>query len=149
MTDITINEELLEIFYEETKSLLDEMKQDIPLLSQGARAMGSITSSDDLSALSDNAATDQTSVLKRLFRCAHIIKSSSRSVGLDGLEQISGALERITKKAGDGDIVMSGDTISLLSESVEACQELLNDNEVAGHEELTDRLGGILQSCGK
>lgn len=148
MESIIDNKELLEIFYEESKSLLDEMKQDISVLSQGTQTMDPITSSDEPSALSDNAAMDQTVVLKRLFRCAHIIRSSSRSVGLEDLEQISGVLERLFKKAADEDITMVGDTISLLSESVEACQKLLNDEEVAGHKELTDRLDSILQSYG-
>lgn len=131
MENITISEELLEIFNEETKSLIDEMKQDMLILGQETQTM------------------DQTSVLKRLFRCAHIIKSSSRSVGLDSLEQISGALERIFKKAGDADTVIEGDTISLLCESVESCQKLLAGEEVVGHKELTDRLGSILQSYGE
>lgn len=131
MENIIISEELLEIFNEETKSLIDEMKQDMSILGQETQTM------------------DQTSVLKRLFRCAHIIKSSSRSVGLDSLEQISGALERIFKKAGDADTVIESDTISLLCESVEACQKLLAGEEVAAHKELTDRLGSILKSYGE
>ena len=131
MENITISEELLEIFNEETKSLIDEMRQDMSILSQPAQAM------------------DQALGLKRLFRCAHIIKSSSRSVGLDRLEQISEALERIFKKAGDADIVMENDTISVLCESAEACQKLLAGEEVAAHKELMDRLGSILQSYGE
>jgi two-component system chemotaxis sensor kinase CheA len=131
MENITISEDLLEIFNEETKNLIDEMKQDMSILSQPAQTV------------------DQVSVLKRLFRCAHIIKSSSRSVGLDSLDQISGALERIFKKAGDADIMIESDTISLLCESVEACQNLLVGEEVAAYKELTDRLGSILKSYGE
>ena len=131
MENITISEELLEIFNEETKTLIEEMRQDMSILSQPAQTM------------------DQALGLKRLFRCAHIIKSSSRSVGIDRLEQISEALERIFKKAGDADIVMEDDTISVLCESAEACQELLAGEEVIGHKELMDRLGSILQSCGE
>ena len=131
MENITISEELLEIFNEETKNLIDEMRQDMSILSQPAQTM------------------DQALGLKRLFRCAHIIKSSSRSVGLDSLEQISEALERIFKKAGDADIVMEDDTISVLCESAEACQKLLAGEEVVGHKELMDRLGSIFQSYGE
>jgi chemotaxis protein histidine kinase CheA len=131
MENITISEDLLEIFYEETKSLIDEMKRDMLILSQPAQTV------------------DQVSVLKRLFRCAHITKSSSRSVGLDSLDQISGSLERIFKKAGDADIMIESDTISLLCESVEACQNLLVGEEVAAYKELTDRLGSILKSYGE
>jgi chemotaxis protein histidine kinase CheA len=131
MENITISDDLLEIFNEETKNLIDEMKQDMSILSQPAQTV------------------DQVSVLKRLFRCAHITKSSSRSVGLDSLDQISGSLERIFKKAGDADIMIESDTISLLCESVEACQTLLVGEEVAAYKELTDRLGSILKSCGE
>jgi chemotaxis protein histidine kinase CheA len=128
MENITISEELLDIFNEETRNLIDEMKQDMSILGQETQTM------------------DQTSVLKRLFRCAHIIKSSSRSVGFDSLEQISGVLERIFKKASDADTVIESDTISVLCESVEACQKLLAGEEAAAHKELIDRLGSIFQS---
>ena len=130
MENITISEELLDIFNEETRNLIDEMKQDMSILGQETQTM------------------DQTSVLKRLFRCAHIIKSSSRSVGFDSLEQISGVLERIFKKASDADTVIESDTISVLCESVEACQKLLAGEEAAAHKELIDRLGSIFQSSG-
>ncbi len=43
---------------------------------------------------------------------------------------------------------MTADVISLLSESVEACQKLLNEKEIVGHKELLDQLNSILQSCG-
>ncbi len=131
MENITIGEELLEIFNEETKSLIDEMRQDMLILSQPVQTM------------------DKALGLRRLFRFAHIIKSSSRSVGLDSLEQISEVLERMFKKAGDADIMMEDDTISVLCESSEACQKLLAGEEVVGHKELMDRLGSIFQSYGE
>lgn len=130
MENAAKNGELMEIFYEETQRLIDEMRRDMSTLSQGIQT------------------SDRSSVARRLFRCAHIVRSSSRAVGLDGLEQISGALERIFKKACDELVPMGGDTISLLCESVEACQRLLNDKEVVGHKELMTRLDGILQPCG-
>ena len=148
MENLTNNGELMDVFYEETQRLIDEMRQDMSTLSQGAENRDPITSSSESSALSDNATVDESPVLRRLFRCAHIIRSSSRSVGLDGLEQISGTLERIFRKAGDEVVPMGGDTISLLCESVEACQKLLNGEEIVGRKELIDRLDGILQPCG-
>jgi len=42
--------------------------------------------------------------------------------------------------------VMTADVISLLSESVEACQKLLNEQEIANHKELLYRLDSIVQS---
>ena len=149
MANITDNGELMDIFYEETQSLIDQMRQDLSALSQGQETTDEIACSpNEPFKLSQARLLEQSAVLRRLFRCAHIIRSSSRSVGLDGLEQISGALERIFKKAGDEDVVMGVDTISLLCESVQACQKLLNQEEIVGRKNLLDRLNGILQPCG-
>ena len=130
MADITDNGELMDIFYEEAQSLIDEMRQGLSTLRQG-----------------QETSEGQSAVLRRLFRCAHIIKTSSASVGLDELKKVAEALERIFKKAGDERFVMTADVISLLSESVEACQKLLNGEEIDDHKELPDRLNNILQSC--
>ena len=131
MADIAHNGELMGIFYEEAQSLIDEMRQGLSDLSQG-----------------QETGRDQSAVLRRLFRCAHIIKSSSASVGLDELKKVTEALERIFKKAGDEEFVMTADIISLLSESVQVCQKLLNEQEIADHKELLDRLNTVLQPCG-
>jgi chemotaxis protein histidine kinase CheA len=148
MENATNNAELMDIFYEETQGLIDEMRQDMSTLSQGAEIRDQISSSSEPSVFSDNATADESSALRRLFRCAHIIKSSSRSVGFDGLGEIAEALEKIFNKTYDEDGLMEGDTISLLCESVEACGKLLNDEEVVGHKELLDRLNGMLQPFG-
>ncbi len=131
MANITDNGELMDIFYEETQSLIDGMR-------------------GDLSTLSQRPETSQhpSAALRHIFRCAHVIKSSSASVGLDDLNKVTEALERIFKMAGDGRFVMTDDIISLLSESAEACQKLLNGAEIIGHKELLDRLNNILQPCG-
>ncbi len=130
MAKITDNGELMDIFYEEAQTLIDEMREGLSTLSQG-----------------QETSRDWSAVLCRLFRCAHVIKSSSASVGLDDLNKITEALERIFKMAGDERFAMTADIISLLSESVEACRKLLNGEEVAGHKELLDRLNSILQPC--
>ena len=149
MVNITENGELIDIFYEEAQSLIDQMRQGLSTLSQGQETRDEIVcSSNEPSELSQAALRDQSAVLRRLFRCAHIIRSSSRSVGLDGLEKVAGALEKIFKKAGDEKFVMTADFISLFSESVEACQKLLNGVEIVGHKGLLDRLNAVLQPCG-
>ena len=130
MANITDNKELMDIFYEEAQSLIDEMRSDLSILSQG-----------------QEMSEDQSAVLRRLFRCAHIIKTSSASVGLDDLNKVTEALERIFKMAGDERFAMTADIISLLSESVEVCQKLLNGAEIVGRKELLDRLNSILQTC--
>ena len=131
MAGITDNGELMDIFYEETHSLIDEMRQGLSTLSQG-----------------QETGWDQSAVLRRLFRCAHIIKTSSGSVGLDELNEVTKALEKFFKRAGDERFAMTADVISLLSESVEACQKLLNGEEIVGHKELLDRVNNILLPCG-
>ena len=149
MADITDNGELMDIFYEEAQSLIDEMRKGLSTLGQGRKTREQIVCSfNEPSELSQAALWDQSAVLRRLFRCAHIIKSSSASVGLDELKKIADALERTFKKTGDGKLVMTADFISLLSESVEACQKVLNQEEIASYEELLNRLNSILQPCG-
>ncbi len=149
MANLTDNGELMDIFYEEAQSLIDEMRQGLSTLSQGQEARDKIAcSSNEPFELSQIALREQSAVLRRLFRCAHIIKSSSDSVGLDELRKVTEALERFFKKAGDGRFAVTADFISLLSESVEACQKLLNKEEITGHKELLDRLNSVLQTCG-
>ncbi len=148
MADITDNGELMDIFYEEAQSLIDEMRQGLSTLSQGQEARDKIAcSSNEPFELSQTALREQSAVLRHLFRCTHIIKSSSASVGLIEPSKVAGALEKFFKKAGDERFVMTADIISLLSESVEACQKLLNKEEIVGHKELLERLNSILQPC--
>jgi len=130
MAGITDNGELMDIFYEETQRLIDEMRQGLSTLSQG-----------------QETSQDQCAVLRRLFRCAHVIKSSSASVGLDELKKVTEALERIFKEAGDERFIVSDDVNALLCKGVEACQKLLNEEEVGDYEQLLDKLVGIVQTC--
>jgi chemotaxis protein histidine kinase CheA len=149
MANLTDNGELMDIFYEEAQSLIDEMRQGLSTLSQGQEAKDKIAcSSNEPFELSQIALREQSAVLRRLFRCAHIIKSSSDSVGLDELRKVTEALEKFFKKAGDGRFAVTADVISLLSESVEACQKLLNGAEITGHKELLDHLNSVFQTCG-
>ncbi len=118
MSDKTDNQELMEVFYEETQGLIDEMREDLSTL-----------------------AKEQASpILSRLFRCSHIIKSSAGAVGFDDLREISQILEKVLKVAMDEKSKINADVITLLSESIEACQKLLNQEEIAGHKELLERL---------
>ncbi len=149
MANITDNGELMDIFYEEAQSLIDQARQALSTLSQGQEARDKIAcSSNEPFELSQIALREQSSVLRRLFRCAPTIKSSSDSVGLDELRKVTEALEKFYKKAGDERFVRTADVISLLSESVEACQKLLNGAEITGHKELLNRLNSVLQTCG-
>ena len=149
MANLTDNGELMDIFYEETQSLIDEMRQGLSTLSQERETKDKIAcSSNEPFDLSQTTLRYQSVVLPNLFRCAHVIKSSSASVGLDELKKVAATLEKIFKKAGNERFVMTADIISLLSESVEACQKLLNQEEITGHKKLLDRLNSVLQTCG-
>ncbi|GAJ04542.1 unnamed protein product, partial [marine sediment metagenome] len=116
MENVTNNGELMDIFYEETHTLIDEMRQHLSVLSQEPEASNETTSSPNGPfGLSLDAVPDQSSAFRRLFRCAHIIRSSSRSVGLDGLEEVAEVLEKIFNKVGDEKFVMTAEVICLLS----------------------------------
>ena len=118
MSDKTDSQDLMDIFYEETQSMIDEMRKNLSTLG-GERV---------------------PSVLYHLFRCVHIIKSSSGAVGFDNLKDITHALEKIFNVEKEKKSKINADVIALFSESVEACQRLLNEEEVAGYKELLERL---------
>jgi two-component system chemotaxis sensor kinase CheA len=118
MSDKTDSEDLMDIFYEETQSLIDEMRKELSTLG-GAKV---------------------PSAFYHLFRCVHIIKSSSGAVGFDNLRDIAHALEKIFKVEKEKGFKINADVIALFSESVEACQRLLNEEEVVGYKELLERL---------
>ena len=118
MPDITDNQELMDAFYEEAQTLIDEMRKD-------------------LSALGGECVL---TILQGLFRYAHTLKSSSGIVGFDDLHELVQALEKIFKEAKDEKIKLNADVISILSDSIEVCQKLLNKEKVVGYKELLARL---------
>jgi len=115
------DQELMDAFYEETQSLIDEMRKD-------------------LSALGEEYIP---TILHNLFRCAHTLKGSSGIVGFDNLREVAQALEKIFKAAKDQKCEINDDVISLLSESIEACHRLLDGDEVEGLGELLKKLNRI------
>ncbi len=118
MSGKTDSQELMDIFFEETQSLIEEMRKELPTLG-GEKVQ---------------------SVFFQLFRCVHNIKSSSGAVGFDNLRDIAQALEKIFKVEKEKKSKINADVIALFSESVEACQRLLNEEEVVGYKELLERL---------
>jgi two-component system chemotaxis sensor kinase CheA len=118
MSDKTDSQDLMDIFFEETQSLIDKMKKELSILG-GAKVQP---------------------VFFQLFRCVHNIKSSSGAVGFDSLRDIAHALEKIFKVEKEKKSKINTDVIALFSEGVEACQRLLNEEEVVGYKELLERL---------
>ncbi len=133
MPKLTHDSELMDIFYTETQDLIDKIKQCL----------------SDLTAGQEGQLSDRSAVLRDLFRCAHIVKSSARSVGFDNLESLANILERIFGKARDERIAMTADDIDLLCEAAQACHSLLNKEEIIGCEDLLDRMNKILEFCGE
>ncbi len=122
MSEIFDNDDLMEAFYEETQNLIDKMRQDLNALSE----------------------QQVPPILQSFFRYAHIIKSSSGTVGFDDLEKVAQALEKIFKAGSDDKSVITAEVIPLLSESIEACQKLLNKEKVVGYKKLLERLNSII-----
>jgi chemotaxis protein histidine kinase CheA len=113
------DQELMDVFFKEAHDLLDEMRRELTSLSE----------------------EQNTANLCNLFRCAHTLKSSSGIVGLDNLHELALALERTTKTVKDEKCEINPVIISLFSEGIEACQRLLNGEEVQGYNELIEELG--------
>ncbi len=118
MSDKTDSQDLMDIFFEETQGLIDEMRKELKTLG-GEKVQA---------------------VFFQLFRCVHNIKSSSGAVGFDNLRDIAHALEKIFRVEEGKKSKINADIIALFSESVEACQRLLNEEEVVGYKELLERL---------
>jgi two-component system chemotaxis sensor kinase CheA len=131
MLNITNDQELMRVFYQETQNLIEQMSKDISSL--GEEQDGS-----------SERQSKRLAVLERLFRCAHIVKSSSASVGLENLEKLAQTLEKLFKAALDGKLVLTVELIPLLCESAKAGQRLLNQEEVVGYEELLEKLKRII-----
>jgi two-component system chemotaxis sensor kinase CheA len=115
------DKELMDVFFKEAHGLLDEMRRELTSLSE----------------------EPNTANLDNLFRCAHTLKGSSGSVGFGKVYEISLLLQDIFKSAKNGRLEISADIIPLLSRGVEACQKLLNGEEVQGIGELTQQLNRI------
>jgi two-component system chemotaxis sensor kinase CheA len=115
------DKELMDFFFKEAHDLLDEMRRELTSLCE----------------------EPNTANLGNLFRCAHTLKGSSGSVGFDKVHEISLLLQDISKSAKDGKLEISADIIPLLFQGVEACQKLLNEEEVEGIGELLKKLENI------
>lgn len=115
------DQELMDVFFKEAHDLIDEMRRELTSLSE-----------------EPNPAN-----LGNLFRCAHTLKSSSGVVGFDNLHELALALERIFKGAKDEKCEINSKLISLFSEGIEACQKLLDGEEVEGIGELLQQLNRI------
>jgi chemotaxis protein histidine kinase CheA len=144
MSDTIDNQELMKVFYEEAQSLVDEMRKNVFKLSEEFKAKEKAREEGGEVISHLNESAGKFDVFHSLFRYAHTIKSSSRSVGFKALEEISQALEKVFKAAIDDRFKFDASLIPLFSESVEICEKLLNEEEVAGFKDALERLNNIL-----
>ena len=144
MTKIIDDQELMDAFYEEAQDRIGQMKKDLSTLVVRCVPHGEGRGSSDEIISLPGVQRESSAVLPELLRSAHIIKSSSGSVGFKNLEKISQTLERVFKAAKDEKFEMNAEVISLLSESVEACQKLLDEEKVVGFKNLLGQLNNIL-----
>jgi chemotaxis protein histidine kinase CheA len=122
MPELTNNPELVKVFKDETQHLIDTMR-------------------DELSRLKENTDTHtQSKVYWKLYLCTHTLKGSSGCAGFQELGEINKVLEDIFRSAKDGKFEIKADSIPLLSEGIEVCQKLLNEEEVIEYHQLLERL---------
>ena len=131
MSDMTDERELLKTFYKEAQSLIAEMREDISALIKGQ--------SPEV-----KSKKGKSSIFSRLFRHAHTIKGNSAAMGFDDLRETAEVLENIFKAAKDEKLKINAGVIALLHESIEACQKMLDKEEVTDHKKLLERLNSIL-----
>jgi two-component system chemotaxis sensor kinase CheA len=131
MSDIADDGQLMQVFYRETQGLIGQMRQDL----------SSLTSED-------RTPEEQLTVIRRLFRCAHIVKSSAGTVGFDRLEKVSQALERMLKAAADGQLTMTPHLLRSVDQVVQVCGDLLSGKEVKNWESLMESLKVTVSSRG-
>jgi chemotaxis protein histidine kinase CheA len=141
MTWIIDNDELMKVFYEEARELIDKMKNDLSTLNIKDKKRGDAAAVETGDIHVEKEGPFPT--FRNLFRYAHTLKSSSRAVGFDKLEEVTQALERIFKEAEISAIDIDKNIISILSEGVEICGKLLKKEKVSGYKSLLAQLESI------
>jgi two-component system chemotaxis sensor kinase CheA len=127
MPGITDDGQLMQVFYQETRSLIEQMREDLTIFH---------TESE----LGNPNREEQLLTLGRLFRCAHIVKSSAGTVGFDRLVGVSQALERIFKATSDGKLALTPDLVRSVGQGIQACRDILSGQEVPSWESLVESL---------
>lgn len=122
MPEIIDDPELIKVFKDESQHLIDVMR-------------------DGLSRLKEETDGDTLSkIYRELFICAHTLKGSSGCAGFQEISEINKVLEDIFRSAKDGKFEIKADSMPLLSEGIEVCQKLLNEEEIVGYQQLLERL---------
>ena len=134
--DITNNKELMETFKEEAQGLIEEMRKDLCDLKTPLRTPKTQLQNSQSGPKTNNC----ESKMFDLFRSSHTLKGSAPCVGSLKLGEVASVLAEIFRTPNDGKFMIKYEIVSLLSEAVEACERLLNKEEVPGYKELLKRL---------
>ena len=123
MTSTPIGGELMDLFIEETRQMIAEMRQ-------GLATLAGKPGSDDAAA-----------TLKVLVRCAHTIAGSSGMAGFGDLQELAHGLEKVLRKLAE---TRGADTALLqpLSETIDDCERLLNGERIDNARALRRLAGG-------
>jgi len=122
MTSTPIGGELMDLFVEETRQMIAEMRQGLATLAERQ-------DSDDVSATQ-----------KVLVRCAHTIAGSSGMAGFDDLQELARGLEQVLRKQAEAREV-DVSLLQPLSEAIDACEYLLNGERI-DHTKALNHLAG-------
>ncbi len=123
MSDILDNQDLMNIFFDETQNLIDEIRKELSALKKDQKI--------------------SSTTYRSLFRYAHIITSSSNTVGFDSLAEMAKAMEKIFRAAEEETIEINSDIISSLLECNEVCQKLLKKEDVHEFRNLLEQLNAL------
>ena len=88
-------------------------------------------------------------LLANIFRLVHTIKGTCGFLGLPRLERVAHSAENILGKVRDGDLIITGDIVTLILESLDQIKYLLaeleaNQVEPDGNDQgLIDRLDAV------
>jgi two-component system chemotaxis sensor kinase CheA len=107
-------DEILGIFFEEVTGSIDELEKMFLELRIGA----------------------ESAAFKALFRVAHNIKGSSKSVGMANMGRVTHELETLLIKLGDGQVELSQEMLGVLLSSVDALKALVDQAQATGQDGL-------------
>jgi chemotaxis protein histidine kinase CheA len=116
-----------EIFAKEAMGLIGTMKQE---LTRWDRAQNGV---------------ERARQWRELFRCAHILKSTSGSMGFKQLEELSTLLCEIFQVAKAKNLELSNDMLSLLIAAVDMCMPVLEGTKAGRYKTFLNQLKSLYE----
>ena len=125
MSELEDSPELVLLWKIETQRLIRQLREHITTLQQ---------------ALSNGKKRKRKQSVWGLFSCTHALYTVCKSMGVQNIEDVSEALLGIFRLVTEGKLKIRDDDIFLLSEGIETCQKILNNEKLTGYQQLLDRL---------